>query len=61
MKYFERKYSDECLIDTSTLSNDLKRYISIFKERNEKLKKITKFLKKPLLIKNACLKNLMMN
>ncbi len=48
MKYFERKYSDECLIDTSNLSNDLERYISIFKERNEKLEKDNKILEETI-------------
>jgi hypothetical protein len=48
LKYFERKYSDECLIDTSTLSNDLERYMSIFKEINEKLEKDNKILEETI-------------
>lgn len=48
MEYFERKYSDECLIDTSNLSNDLERYISIFKEKNDKLNKDNKILEETI-------------
>jgi hypothetical protein len=48
MKYFERKYSDECLIDTSNLSNDLQRYISIFKEKNKELNKDNKILEETI-------------
>ena len=48
MKYFERKYLDECLIDTLNLSNDLERYISIFKEQNEKLNKDNKILEETI-------------
>ena len=58
MKYFERKYSDECLIDTSTLSNDLERYISLFKERNKKLKNDNKILEETISDKTFMLKEI---
>ena len=58
MKYFERKYSDECLIDTSTLSNDLERYITVFKERNKKLKNDNKILEETISDKTFMLKEI---
>ena len=56
MRDFERKYSNECLIDTSTLSNDLERYISIFKERSEKLTKDNKILEETIADQKIMLK-----
>lgn len=57
IEYVERKYLNECLIDTSNLSNDLERYISISKEKNEKLNKDNKILEETIADQKIFLKD----
>ena len=48
LKYFEKKYLDECLFDTSNISNDLERYIQIIRDETDQLRKEKSLLQETL-------------
>jgi uncharacterized membrane protein len=48
IKYFEKKYLDECLFDTTNISNDLDKYIHIINDESRKLKRDNEILQETL-------------